>query len=351
MKKNISMKDIAQQLGVSTALVSYVLNGQLEDRINKDTAQKIKKLADELGYRPNHVAKSLKINKTLTIGLILADISNPFSASLARIVEDEAKKHNYTVIFGSADESTVKSEDLIRTLMSRRVDGFIIAAPEGSEELLISLKKQAIPFVLVDRYFPDLNVNTVTINNFQASMEAINHLLGQGFSQIGMINLKADLFHLAERSRGYKAALINAGQQNEGKNLKEVEEKNMIAEVHQAINGLLNQADPIQAIFFGNNNLAIEGLIHIRSLNIRIPEDLAIVCFDESNAYNLFYCPITYIRQPLNRLGQAAVKLLLENLGNEERSTNNIILEAELIIQKSSANAEARRTMINLNEI
>lgn len=330
------MKDIAQQLGVSTALVSYVLNGQLEDRINKDTAQKIKKLADELGYRPNHVAKSLKINKTLTIGLILADISNPFSASLARIVEDEAKKHKYTVIFGSADESTTKSEDLIRTFMSRRVDGFIIAAPEGSEELLTSLKKQAIPFVLVDRYFPDLNVNTVTINNFQASMEATNHLLGQGFSEIGMINLKADLFHLTERSRGYKTALSNAGQQNEEKNLKVVEEKNMIEEVHQAINELLNQAEPIQAIFFGNNNLAIEGLIHIRNLNIRIPEDLAIVCFDESNAYNLFYCPVTYIRQPLDKLGQAAVKLLLENIGNEERSTNNMTLEAELIIQKSS---------------
>lgn len=330
------MKDIAQRLGVSTALVSYVLNGQLEDRINKDTAQKIKSLAEELGYRPNHVAKSLKINKTLTIGLILADISNPFSASLARIIEDEAKKHKYTVIFGSADESADKSEDLIRTLMSRRADGFIIAAPEGSEELLSSLKKQDIPFVLIDRYFPELQVNTVTINNFQASAEATNHLLGQGFSEIGMINLKADLFHLAERSRGYKAALTQAGQKDEGKNLKEVDEKNMIKEVHQAINELLNQPEPIQAIFFGNNNLAIEGLIHIRSLNIRIPEDLAIVCFDESNAYNLFYCPVTYIRQPLAKLGQAAVKLLIERIGNQERSTNNIILEAELIIQKSS---------------
>lgn len=336
MKKNVSMKDIAQRLGVSTALVSYVLNGQLEDRINKDTAQKIKSLAEELGYRPNHVAKSLKINKTLTIGLILADISNPFAASLARIIEDEAKKHKYTVIFGSADESAHKSEDLIRTLMSRRVDGFIIAAPEGSEDLLSSLKKQDIPFVLIDRYFPELHVNTVTINNFQASAEATNHLLEQGFSEIGMINLKADLFHLTERSRGYKAALTQAGQKKEGKNLKEVEEKNMIAEVHQAINELLNQPEPIQAIFFGNNNLAIEGLIHIRSLNIRIPEDLAIVCFDESNAYNLFYCPITYIRQPLAKLGQAAVKLLIESIGNQERSTNNITLEAELIIQKSS---------------
>jgi len=336
MKKNISMKDIAQRLGVSTALVSYVLNGQLEDRINKDTAQKIKNLADELGYRPNHVAKSLKINKTLTIGLILADISNPFSANLARIIEDEAKKHKYTVIFGSADESADKSEDLIRTFMSRRADGFIIAAPEGSEELLSSLKKQDIPFVLIDRYFPELQVNTVTINNFQASAEATNHLLEQGFSEIGMINLKADLFHLAERSRGYKAALTQAGQKDEGKNLKEVDEKNMIKEVHQAINELLNQPEPIQAIFFGNNNLAIEGLIHIRSLNIRIPEDLAIVCFDESNAYNLFYCPVTYIRQPLAKLGQAAVKLLIESIGNQERSTNNITLEAELIIQKSS---------------
>src|SRR5690625_6977678 len=96
MKKRISLKDIANEVGVSTSLVSYVLNNQLENRINKETAKKIRKVAAEMNYRPNHVARSLKRNKTQTIGLIVADIANPFSSSIARIIEDEAKKHGYT---------------------------------------------------------------------------------------------------------------------------------------------------------------------------------------------------------------------------------------------------------------
>src|SRR6187397_2892525 len=109
MLKKISLKDIANQVGVSTALVSYVLNNQKEGRINKEVAQKIRDTAKRLNYRTNQVAKSLKTNKTYTIGLIVADISNPFFSSLARIIEDEADQNNYTVIFGSSDESPAKS--------------------------------------------------------------------------------------------------------------------------------------------------------------------------------------------------------------------------------------------------
>src|ERR1700694_607987 len=101
MKKKPSLKDIAQKLGVSTALVSYVLNNKKEGRIGKEISQKIREVAGQLNYRTNQIAKSLKTNKTLTIGLIVADISNPFFSGLARIIEDEAEKYNYTVIFGS----------------------------------------------------------------------------------------------------------------------------------------------------------------------------------------------------------------------------------------------------------
>ena len=335
MKKKVSLKDIAQHLGVSTALVSYVLNNQLEDRINKDTAQKIRATAIELGYRPNQIAKSLKNSRTQTIGLIVADIANPFFAHLARIIEDEAKKNNYTIVFGSADESSQKSEALIHAFMSKQVDGFIIAAAEGSEKQLSALKKQDVPFVLADRFFPGFPANSVTIDNFQAAHDAVTHLLKNGFKRIGMINLKTALFHSNERSRGYKEALADQGKAMEPY-LKEVNEKDLEAEVQQAIHELLHQPEPVDALFFGNNSLAMAGLIQLRNLNIRVPDQIAVICFDESTAYNLFYCPLTYIRQPLVKIGQAAVKLLIEAIKQEDPGTKSITFEAELVIHQSS---------------
>jgi LacI family transcriptional regulator len=335
MKKKVSMKDIAQQLGVSTALVSYVLNDQLTDRINKDTAEKIKQLAEELNYRPNHIAKSLKSSRTNTIGLILADISNPFSAHLARIIEDEAKKNKYSVIFGSADENPKKSQDLINLLLSRQVDGFIIAPAEDSEKQLLFLQKQDVPFVLIDRYFPDLKVNHIAIDNYKASYEAVSHLIGNGFKKIAMINFNTTLFHLQERVRGYKEALRDAQVQTVGSDLREVNEKHIITEVKQCIDELLNDPEPIDALFFGSNNLAIEGMVYIQSLKIKVPQDLAIVCFDEANAYNLFYCPLTYVRQPLKEIGKKAVDLLLESVDSLQ-TCKSMILDAELVIRDSS---------------
>ncbi len=149
ISKRVSLKDIAQKVGVSTALVSYVLNNKKEGRISKEIAQKIKDTAKELNYRTNLLAKSLKTNKTYTIGLIVADIASPFSSGMARIIEDEADKLNYTVIFGSSDENAQKFGKLVDTFLTRQVDGLIIAPPENAENQIFHLQQQGMPFVLV----------------------------------------------------------------------------------------------------------------------------------------------------------------------------------------------------------
>ena len=148
MIKKTSLKDIAAKLGVSAALVSYVLNNKKEGRIKKSVAEKIRKTAIELNYRTNQIAKSLKTNKTFTIGLIVADISNPFSSNLARIIEDEADKNNYTVLFGSSDENQLRSDKLIDTFLNRQVDGLIIHPGENYASKVILLSKKNITFWL-----------------------------------------------------------------------------------------------------------------------------------------------------------------------------------------------------------
>lgn len=335
MNKKISLKDIAQAVGVSTALVSYVLNNQKENRISKEVARKIRQVAQELNYQPNQIAKSLKTNKTRTLGLVVADISNSFSSSLARIVEDEADKQNYTVIFGSSDENPQKCQKLITTLLNRQVDGLLIAASEGMESQIRALQQQGTSFVLIDRYFPELKTSYVALDNYQAMYTAVQHLIDSGYQRIGMITFKTTLFHINERARGYHAALHDNKLPVKKGWLKEVSGSNVKPEVAKAIQDLTTGQHPVDAIVFASNTLTLAGLKQIKSLHRNVPEELAVVGFDETEAYDLFDTSLTYIRQPLQEIGQLATQILLETLNTTNRITQ-ANLEATLVIQAST---------------
>jgi len=329
MKKNVSLKDIAEKVGVSTALVSYVLNNKFKDRINKEVAANIRQAAKDLNYQPNQIARSLKAQKTFTIGLILADIANPFSSQIARIVEDEAKIKGYSVIFGSSDESDEKTQDLINLLLNRQVDGLIIALPEHTEDQVQYLKDFNVPFVLIDRYYPSIQTNSVSINNFNAAQKAIQHLLENGHKRIGIISYQTSLFHLNERIRGAVDLLA------ENALIGKVRIDFINQDVTASINGFLTDPNPVDAIFFTSNLLTISGLKYINSIGIKIPDQLAIVGFDETDAFDLFYSPVSYVKQPMIELGRESVKLLIDTIENNE-TIQSVVLEAELVIRSSS---------------
>jgi Transcriptional regulators len=329
MKKNVSLKDIAEQVGVSTALVSYVLNNKLKNRINKDVAAKIRQAAKDLNYRPNQIARSLKVQKTFTIGLIVADIANPFFSQIARIIEDEAKNCGYSVIFGSSDENAEKTSGLIKLLLDRQVDGLIIALPEHTEEQVQYLKKINVPFVLIDRYYPTIKTNSVSINNFSGAQQAIQHLLDNGRKRIGIIAYETSLFHLNERIRG--AVNLLGDNAIVGK----VGINSINQDVIAAIDKFLAEPDPVDAIFFTSNLLAVSGLKYINSIGVNIPEQLAVVGFDETDAFDLFYAPVSYVKQPMVELGCEAVKLLLNTIENKD-NIEFVELDTELVIKRSS---------------
>ncbi|HEY6915912.1 MAG TPA: substrate-binding domain-containing protein [Paludibacter sp.] len=329
MKKNVSLKDIAEHVGVSTALVSYVLNNKLKDRINKEVAAKIRQAAEDLNYRPNQIARSLKAQKTFTIGLIVADISNPFSSQIARIIEDEAKRYGYSVIFGSSDESEEKTQDLIKLLLNRQVDGLIIALPEHTEEQAQYLKRTNVPFVLIDRYFPGIQTNYVSINNHNAAGKAIQHLLENGHKRIGVVAYQTSLFHLNERIRGAVDILADNAM------VGEVRINSINQDVMTAIDRFLSDPNPVDAIFFTTNLLTVSGLKYINSIGIKIPEQMAVVGFDETDAFDLFYTPVSYIKQPMHELGKKSVELLLKTIDNPE-NLESVELDTELVIRNSS---------------
>lgn len=332
MDRKVSLKDIARQVGVSTALVSYVLNNKRENRVSKELAQRIRDAAAQMNYRTNQVARSLKTNKTYTIGLIVADIANPFSSGLARIIEDEAEQHHYTVIFSSSDENARKSGKLIDTLLDRQVDGLIIAPPAFSEHQVVYLQQQQIPFVLVDRYFPALKTNYVALDNYGAALKGVEYLITTGRRKIGMITYDSELFHLQERKRGYTAALKKHKLPAQKSLLKEVNIKLEKAAIEKAIHTLLSGNDPVDALLFGANNIAVAALKYISTLPVKVPEDLAIVSFDEAEALEFYHAPFAYIKQPLPEIGRLATRLLLECIGNRNDVTQ-INLEGELVLK------------------
>jgi LacI family transcriptional regulator len=335
VEKKVALKDVAKHIGVSAALVSYVLNGkEKEARVGADIAKKIREAAAKLNYKPNLIAKGLKMGKTKTIGLIVADISNPFFSTIARIIEDEAKKHGYVVIFGSSDERADNQLDLIDVFLTRVVDAFIIAAAAGTEEQVKKIIERGVPVVLIDRFFPGLKVDSVHINNFTAAKKAVNRLIGNNRKKIGMLAYDTTQPHMQDRKQGYKAALKENNIRFKKAWLSEASYQNIEKDVAEKMKTLL-LPQQVDGLFFATNSLAISGLKIINQLGIKVPEELAIISFDESDAFDLFYSPVSFVDQSLSDIGKEAVKLVIEKLQNKNKKNKDIVVDAKLIIRKS----------------
>ena len=336
MNGKVSLKDVAKYLGVSTALVSYVINNkEKEARVSEKMAKKIRSAVVKLNYQPNQIAKSLKSGKTNTIGLIVADISNPFFSSIARIIEDQARKKGYVVIFGSSDESAEKSQSLIDVFLNRQVDAFIIAPAENTEKQIKALQETGLPVVLIDRYFPSIQVDSVHIDNFQAAYKAVEHLINNGRKKIAMMAYETNLPHIQERKRGYKAALKAHGIRFKKEWLKEASYQNIEKDVADKMNELLFPELKVDAFFFATNTLAVESLKIINQSGIKVPDDLAIIAFDESDAFDFFYSPLSYLSQSLEDMGKGALELVTARLKDNTRKYTNLIIKEKLVLRKS----------------
>ena len=326
--KKISLKDIAEAAGVSTALVSFVLNGKRKEyRVGEETAQRILKIANDMNYQPNLAAKSLRSGKTKTIGLVVSDISNPFFSQLARVLEDEAAKQNYTVLFGSSDENKDKMNSLVGNLINKGVDGLIIVPCEGSERIIASLVYDNVPIVLFDRYFSDINVSYVALNNFNASYVLTKHLLEVGYNAPCMVAYDVDLIHMKERVRGYKKAMGDVGK------------KNFINVVCLKQNAPRKSADRllpkmvdagVDAFLFATNMISLACLYTIKDMGKGIVGKIGLAGFDGNPAFDFFNVPISYIRQPIDILAQKALEILIDSMVNGN-TVQSVLAEGELV--------------------
>ncbi|WP_338391659.1 LacI family DNA-binding transcriptional regulator [Fulvitalea axinellae] len=339
MKKKTSLSDIAKALDVSTTLVSLVLNGKAkEHRISQRMCEKVKAKAKELNYVPNHLARGLRTGKTNTLGLIVADIANPFFAKLSRAVEDEADKHGLKVIFGSSDENAEKSAELIRIFQDRQMDGIIVAAAEKTEDQIEELLETKTPVVLVDRYFPDLNVDLVAVDNYQASFNAVEHLVSQGHKRIGMIGIRGDIYHLQKREEGFRDGLKAHGLEENDDWIRFTSSWKEFSEISEQLEHILSSPERPTALFLAKNHLGVGALEYFQNKGIRVPEDMAIVSFDDSETFRLASTPVTAVEQPIEQLGREAVKLVVEKVKGkvENKEYREVFLQTQMLVRESS---------------
>lgn len=336
--KKASLADVAKSLGVSKTLVSLVLNNRGDENgISQETQKKVKAKARELNYRPNLFARGLRMGKSNTIGLVVADISNSFYGRLCRTIEDATTGKNYNVMICSSDEDADKEEELIEMLVDRQVDGLIISTTQKSTKGIQRLKKQGFPFVLIDRELPQLGTDSVTVDNRKGAYDAVSHLLKLGNRKIGVLTITpSHLSTIKDRVQGYKDALKENGIRYDKQLVKEIPFNNLQQGVKEEIKNLMAPPNKVSALFAVNNNLAVACLEVLNEMKIKVPQDVSLLSFDDIEAFKLCYPPVTAVSQPIEEMGHKAVEILFNRINaGEEAEVTQSQLNTELVIRRS----------------
>lgn len=319
----VSLKMIAKSLGVSDATVSLVLSGKGKNgRVGKELSEKIIKKAQELNYRPNILARSLRLGRSQTIGLVLADISNPFFANLAFHIQECAEKYNYTVFITNTNESTDKMETAIEILKARQVDGMIIVPTEKGSKSIEQLLQSNIPIVLLDRCYPNLDSNVVMIDNFATAYDATLRMINiDDCKKIGFVTYENSLFHFEERRRGYIAAMKKENLYD-GDLIKYVNYRSLEEDSERVINQLIDQG--VDSVFFATDTICIKTLKYLSKNNIEEYERLKVTSFDYHEIFDFIDKPLSYIVQPLDDMGKTAVEILIDQIESEKEAVEEV---------------------------
>ena len=335
MKKKSTIYDVAKIAGVSPSTISRVMN--TPEIVAEDTRQKVINAVKELAYIPNMMAASMPKRKTNYIGLIIPDITNIFFSNLVRGVQDVCEKHGNSVLVVNSDDSQEKEGRYLKLLYSRRVDGVILTVAgyrekEFPEEELSLLEKMNI--VLIDREINGMTTPIVKVNNFVGAYSAVKYLLTMGHRKImylaGIEGTKTN----RERRKGYLSALKDASISWE----KELTADFRLDTAYQKIMHhwpqLKNSDELPTAIFAANDLMAIGALKAFAQLQIRVPEDISIIGFDNIPFSDCTYPPLTTIAQPTYQMGQMAVETLLKVI-DKKKIQKSVELKTELIERDS----------------
>ncbi len=331
----VTLNDIALKAGLSISTVSRVLNKKsARSRISKETEKLVQKTAKDLNYRPNQLARGLRLKRTHTLGLVVPDISNPFFAYITKSIQNVSHKMGYSLVVCDTDENLPLEIEHTNLLCSKGVDGLIVLPVGQKYAHLEALLRNGTPLVVVDRSFDLLNASTVIIDNYGGAFEATEFLIKNGHRRIAIIQGLSETFTATGRLKGFLDA-------HEKHNIP-VDPQLVVGRDFRKETGyietkfLLSLEHRPTAIFTTSDLITLGALEAIMEEGIEIPRDLSIMAFDDIESAAYFRCPITAVAQPKENMGEIAVKLLLDQIRNPDKSEpKRIVLKPKLIIRES----------------
>jgi LacI family transcriptional regulator len=329
-----TIKEVAKEAGVSISTVSRVINGR--NRVSKSTLNKVQQAIEKLHFHPDHVARTMINKKTQTMGLIVPQLSNEFWSLMSEVIQDELWSNGYTTLICSTDNQSDKENAYLRMYIERRVDGIIYCAspddPTGMQDQMEMLKQSGIPLVTLDKSTP--GVSSVFGDHLLGSFNAVEHLIRLGYRQIAYIGGPAVSI---EREFGYRKALMMHGL-NANEAIIHLVKGQSFADGYGALNAVLATGESFDALFCGNDLMAFGAIKAMEEAGISVPDDVAVVGYDDIFSARLFKPALTTVRQPIADIGKELVSLLIQSLEQDTdvRSARKIIVPTELIVRESS---------------
>ena len=328
-----SIKDVAKEAGVSIATVSRVLNDI--DVVNEDTKKKVLDAIKELGYRPNIVARSLKTQRTKTIGILIPDISSQFYPEIVRGAEDVANIYDYNVILCNSDFDVEKEKEYLRVLKEKMVDGVIYMSSSFNEEILELINELDLNTVLVETKDKEDRLPSVTIDNIGATYEATKYLIGKGLKNLGFIGVKEDTMNAwGERFIGFEKAINEAGLEVDSELLYFDSLK--VKSGYEAAEKFINSKKKFDGIICASDEIAMGVINGLRDKGIMVPTDVSVIGFNDNYAASIFYPKITTISQPSYDMGSVAMRMLIKLLTNKPLEKGHFVLDYRLIERDST---------------
>jgi LacI family transcriptional regulator len=328
----VTIKDIALHAGVSITTVSHVVNGT---RFVSETARvRVNDAITALKYVPSALARSLKNNRTHTIGMMIPNCSNPFFAELIRGIEDTCFAADFNVILCNSDDDANKQRKYIRVLTEKQVDGLIIFSSGGDTELSHLLREIEMPRILLDREVEQVSADLVEVDHEAGAWIATRHLIDLGHKRIACISGPLDLAPARQRLNGYRRALAEAGLQVSPK--WEVDGGFTSEMGFSAMQRLLVLSQTPSAVFASNDLMAIGAICAGTAHGLRVPQDISVVGFDDIALAAYSSPPLTTVVQPKHQLGAMAASFLIERIAHPDRPLRREILQPKLCLRKST---------------
>lgn len=337
-RRPATLEDIARRLNLSVATVGRALGGY--GSVASETRRQVLEAAEELNYHPNGLARGMKKQETRTIGMMVANICNPFFSTLVRAVEDTVRGRGYNVIVCNTDEDTAKEMAYARILHERRVDGMIVSPTFNQERKASKAVRhyyaEGVPTVFIDRKVAGVTVPCVRVDNVSGAYEATMRLLRLGHRRIGVIVGKASLTSMEERVDGYRRALAEAGLPYDEALVVDGEDVGVEGGRVAAARLLERREGRPTALFILNQLLTTGALQVLHELGLAVPRDVAVIGWDDFELAPCLPSPLTVVSQPVYAIGAIAAERLLDIIaGRRESGQLEVVLKPELIVRKS----------------